>query len=80
LLQILFGNPTLFLTSVTDLRIGQIGDGLGPRLFGGPAQLFLMTADYITLKIAKQRRGITSQFTLKRAKKQTSRLLSVQLQ
>jgi len=26
--------------SVTDLCIGQIGHGLGPRAFGGPAQLF----------------------------------------
>ena len=27
----------------TDLRIGQIGHGLGPRAFGCPAQLFPMT-------------------------------------
>jgi len=26
------------LCSGTDLRIGQIGHGLGPRAFGGPAQ------------------------------------------
>jgi len=30
-------------TSSTDLRIGQIGHGLGLRGFGGPAQLFPMT-------------------------------------
>jgi len=31
---------------VTDLRIGQIGHGLGPRAFGGSAQLFPMTTQY----------------------------------
>jgi len=31
----------LLSQSGTDLRIGQIGHGLGPRAFGGPAQLFL---------------------------------------
>jgi len=30
-----------YLYSGTDLRIGKIGHGLGPRTFGGPAQLFL---------------------------------------
>jgi len=30
------------LQAVTDLRIGQIGHGLGPRAFEGPTQLFLM--------------------------------------
>jgi len=29
--------------AVTDLRICQIGHGLGPRAFGGSAQLFPMT-------------------------------------
>jgi len=31
---------------MTDLRIGQIGHGLGPRAFAGPAQRFPMTAQY----------------------------------
>jgi len=52
---------------VTDLRIGQIGHDLGPRAFGGPAQLLSMTTHY-ELKFAKLRIGITSQFTLKRWK------------
>jgi len=34
------------LQAVTDLRIGQTGHGLGPRAFGGPAQLLLMTTQY----------------------------------
>jgi len=53
------------LYPVTDLRIGQIGHDLGPRAFGGPAQLLSMTTHY-ELKFAKLRIGITSQFTLKR--------------
>jgi len=32
------------LHPVTDLRIDQIGHGLGPRTFGGPTQLFPMTS------------------------------------
>jgi len=31
---------------VTDLRIGQIGHGLGPRAFWGPVQAFPMTTQY----------------------------------
>jgi len=31
---------------VTDLRTGQIGHGLRPSDFGGPAQLFAMTTQY----------------------------------
>jgi len=33
-------------TQVTDLRISQIGHGLGPRAFGGPAQLLPMTTQH----------------------------------
>ena len=61
----------------TDLRIGQIGHGLGPRAFGGPAQPLLWELN-INLKFVKLRRGITSQFTLKRAKLQMSTLDSHQ--
>jgi len=63
--------------TVTDLHIGQIGHGLGLRVFWGPAQLLLWRL-IINLKIAKLRSRITSQFTSKREKMQTSRLLSVQ--
>jgi len=31
---------------MTDLRTGQIGHGLEPRAFGGPAQFFPMTTQY----------------------------------
>jgi len=31
---------------VTDLRTGQIGHGLRPRVFGDSAQLFLVTTQY----------------------------------
>jgi len=31
---------------VTDLSIGQIDHGTGPRAFGGPAQLFPVTTQY----------------------------------
>jgi len=34
------------LQAVTDLRIGQIGDGLGSRAFGDSAQLLPMTTHY----------------------------------
>jgi len=67
---------SLALHSGTDLRIGQVGHGLEPHAFGDPAQLLPMTT-IINLKTAKLRRGITSQFTLKRAKMQASRFLSV---
>ena len=56
---------------MTDLRIGQIAHGLGPRAFGGPATLLSVTV-IINLKFAKLRRGVTSQFSLTRTKMQTS--------
>jgi len=49
----------------------------GPALFGTPHNSFLWRL-ILNLKFAKLRRGTTSQFTLKRAKMQTSRLLSLQ--
>ena len=61
-----------YLQTVTDLRIGQIGHGLGSRAFGVPRNSFLWRL-IIKLKFGKLRRGITSQFTLKRAKMQMSR-------
>jgi len=42
----------MYLQTVTELRIGQMGDGLGPRAFGGPAQIFPMTTQ-CQLKICK---------------------------
>jgi len=60
----------VFIYAVTDLRIGQIGHGIGPR--ATPCD------DDSLLKFGKLRRGTTSQFTLKRAKMQISRLLPVQ--
>ena len=58
---------------VTDLRIDQIGHGQGPRAFGGPRNSVLWRLN-INYKFAKLRRGITSQFTLKRAEMQISTL------
>jgi len=58
------------LRSVTDLRIGH---GLGSRAFGAPRNSFLWRL-IINLKFAKLWGGITSQFTLKRAKMQMSSL------
>jgi len=68
---------------VTDSRIGQIGHVLGPRVYRAPSSFFLWrlitNLKFITdLKFAKLHGGITSQFTLKRAKMQRSRLWSVQ--
>jgi len=39
-------NVTLAWQAVTGLRIGQIAHGLGPRDFGGPAQLFPIMTQY----------------------------------
>jgi len=66
--------PT-YLTQVpvTDLRRGH---GLGHHAFGAPRNSFLWRL-VINLTFVKLRSGITSQFTLKRAKMQTSRHLSV---
>jgi len=61
-----------YLQTVTDLRIGQIGHGLGSRAFGVPRNSFPWRL-IIKLKFGKLRRGITSQYTLKRAKMQMSR-------
>ena len=57
---------------MTDLRIGQVGHGLGPRYLGAPRDSFPLPLN-INLKFAKLRRGIALQVTLKRAKMQTSR-------
>jgi len=54
---------------VTDLRIGQIGHGPGSRAFAAPRNSLWRLLNNFTF--AKLRRGITSQFTLKRAKMQT---------
>jgi len=35
-----------YLCPVTDLRIGQIGHGLGSRAFRSPTQLFPVTTQY----------------------------------
>jgi len=32
------GSKNKYMQAGTDLRIGEIGHGLGPRAFGGPAQ------------------------------------------
>ena len=76
--DILFDHPFLKcynfsnILSGTDLRISHISHGLGPR--ASPSYNYSL----LTLKFAKVRRGITSQFTLKRAKMQSSRLFLVQ--
>ena len=63
--------------SVTDLRIGQIGHGLGSRALGAPCNSFLRRLN-VNEKFAKLRRDITSQFTLKREEMQMSTLDSYQ--
>ena len=65
--------------TVTDLRIGQIGHGLGPRAFRGPAQLFPMTTQYslIICEIA-QRHNFTIYLEMSGNANVYSRLLSVQ--
>jgi len=67
---------TICSKAVTDFRRGQIDHGLETRVLSAPCNSLLWRL-IIYLKFAKLRRGITSQFTLKRAKMQTSMLLSV---
>ena len=69
-LIVYFGTSTI----VTQRRFTHRPNTPWPR---APRNSFLWRL-IINLKIAKLRRNITSQFTSKRAKMQTSRLLSVQ--
>ena len=69
---------TTVLSSVTDLRLGQIGHGLGPALLG--ARATLSYDDSILTKICetRQRHNFTSYFEMSGNANVYSRLLSVQ--